>query len=66
MTETPLVLVGKQYWSGLLSWIDEVMMKKESNIHPEDLDLLKVFDTADEVVEYFRVFYTTNKLRPNF
>jgi hypothetical protein len=66
MTESPLVLVGKAYWSGLLEWIDTVMMKKESNIHPEDLDLLKVFDTADEVVEYFRVFYTTNKLRPNF
>lgn len=66
MTETPLVLVGKQYWSGLLEWIDTVMMKKESNIHPEDLNLLKVFDTAEEVVEYFRVFYTTNKLRPNF
>lgn len=66
MTESPLVLVGRAYWSGLLEWIDTVMMKKESNIHPEDLDLLKVFDTADEVVEYFRVFYTTNKLRPNF
>jgi uncharacterized protein (TIGR00730 family) len=66
MTETPLVLVGKEYWSGLLQWIDTVMMKKESNIHPEDLNLLKVFDTAEEVVEYFRVFYTTNKLRPNF
>ncbi|WP_295125790.1 TIGR00730 family Rossman fold protein [uncultured Chitinophaga sp.] len=66
MTETPLVLVGKEYWSGLLQWIDTVMMKKESNIHPEDLNLLKIFDTAEEVVEYFRVFYTTNKLRPNF
>ncbi|UYQ93565.1 TIGR00730 family Rossman fold protein [Chitinophaga horti] len=66
MTETPMVLVGKEYWSGLLNWIDTVMMKKESNIHPEDLNLLKVLDTPEEVVEYFRVFYTTNKLRPNF
>jgi uncharacterized protein (TIGR00730 family) len=66
MTETPMVLVGKEYWSGLLDWIDTVMMKKESNIHPEDLNLLKVLDTPEEVVEYFRVFYTTSKLRPNF
>ena len=66
MTETPMVLVGKEYWSGLLDWIRTVMMEKESNISPEDLGLLKLFDTADEVVEYFRVFYTTNKLRPNF
>ena len=66
MEETPMVLVGREYWSGLLQWIRTVMMEKESNINPEDLDLLQLFDTADEVVEYFRVFYTTNKLRPNF
>ncbi|PUZ27413.1 hypothetical protein GA0116948_103320 [Chitinophaga costaii] len=66
MTETPLVLVGKEYWSGLLDWIHNTMLLKESNINPEDLGLLKLFDTAEEVVEYFRVFYTTNKLRPNF
>lgn len=66
MTETPLVLVGREYWSGLLDWIHNVMMEKESNISPEDLGLLKLFDTADEVVDYFRVFYTSNKLRPNF
>ena len=61
-----MVLVGREYWSGLLDWIRNVMMEKESNINPQDLDLLQLFDTADEVVEYFRVFYTTNKLRPNF
>ena len=66
MTETPLVLVGKEYWQGLLDWIHNTMLLKESNINPEDLGLIKLFDTADEVVEYFRVFYTTNKLRPNF
>ncbi|HEY0274230.1 MAG TPA: TIGR00730 family Rossman fold protein [Chitinophaga sp.] len=66
MTETPLVLVGKEYWSGLLDWIHNTMLLKESNINPEDLGLLKLFDTAEEVVDYFRVFYTTNKLRPNF
>jgi uncharacterized protein (TIGR00730 family) len=66
MEETPMVLVGREYWSGLLDWIRNVMMDKESNINPQDLDLLQLFDTADEVVEYFRVFYTTNKLRPNF
>ncbi|PUZ29270.1 TIGR00730 family Rossman fold protein [Chitinophaga parva] len=66
MTETPLVLVGKEYWQGLLDWIHKTMLLKESNINPEDLGLIKLFDTADEVVEYFRVFYTTNKLRPNF
>ncbi|WP_233180584.1 LOG family protein [Chitinophaga dinghuensis] len=66
MEETPMVLVGREYWSGLLDWIRNTMLEKEHNIGPDDLGLLQLFDTADEVVEYFRVFYTTNKLRPNF
>ncbi|ATL47339.1 TIGR00730 family Rossman fold protein [Chitinophaga caeni] len=66
MTETPLVLIGKAYWSGLFDWVRKVMLETEHNISPGDMDLVQIFDTAEEVVEYFRVFYTTNKLRPNF
>ena len=35
----PIVLVGKDYWNGLLDWIKNVMLKKENNISPEDLEL---------------------------
>lgn len=63
MTETPLVLIGKAYWSGLFDWVRKVMLETEHNISPGDMDLVQIFDTAEEVVEYFRVFYTTNKLR---
>ncbi|RAI99911.1 hypothetical protein LX64_04465 [Chitinophaga skermanii] len=66
MTETPMLLVGKAYWTGLFDWITKTMLEQEHNINPDDLKLVQIFDTADEVVEYFRVFYTTNKLRPNF
>lgn len=65
-TQTPLVCVGTDYWQGLFDWMRTVMHEKESNISPGDLDLIKVYDTADEVVNYIREFYTHNKLKPNF
>src|SRR4029078_4106987 len=46
MLEVPLVLVGSEYWKGLLKWMKEVMMGQENNISLADLDLLKVADTA--------------------
>lgn len=66
MNETPMVLVGKEYWSGLLKWMKSVMCDEQHNINPNDLDLLKLFDTPVEVVTYFKEFYTKNPLRPNF
>ena len=65
-TQTPMICVGKTYWNGLFSWMKETMEEVESNISPGDLDLIKVFDTADEVVAYMSEFYTHNKLQPNF
>ncbi|HEX5552050.1 MAG TPA: TIGR00730 family Rossman fold protein [Chitinophagaceae bacterium] len=66
MNETPMVLVGKKYWSGMLAWMREIMCEEQHNINPLDLDLLQLFDTPEEVVNYFKEFYTKNPLRPNF
>ncbi|GAA4313518.1 TIGR00730 family Rossman fold protein [Compostibacter hankyongensis] len=64
--ETPMILVGSKYWKGLLNWIQETMCDEEQNINPEDIGLLQIFDTAEEVVDYLREFYKTHRLRPNF
>ncbi len=66
IVETPLVLVGKSYWSGLLDWMNTTMYKEAHNIAPEDLDMLQLFDDPEEVVKYFNDFYSKNPLRPNF
>lgn len=66
MNETPMVLVGKEYWSGLLKWMKEVMCDEQHNIGPDDLSLLQLYDTPEEVVSYFNEFYTKNPLRSNF
>ncbi len=65
-TQTPMICVGSDYWGGLFKWMKEIMQEKENNISPGDLELIKVFDTADQVVEYISEFYTHNKLQPNF
>jgi uncharacterized protein (TIGR00730 family) len=62
----PVVLVGKSYWSGLLMWIEEVMLNEEKNISPLDMNLMKVVDTADEAVSFIEDFYRSHALSPNF
>ena len=62
----PIVLVGKDYWRGLTDWIKKVMLEKEQNISPEDLDLFTLVDSADEAVEYIDNFYSKYLLKPNF
>ena len=62
----PIVLVGKTYWNGLIEWIKEIMLKKEKNISPDDLDLFSLVDTADEAIEIINQFYKKYILKPNF
>jgi uncharacterized protein (TIGR00730 family) len=62
----PIVLVGKHYWSGLVDWIKEVMLKEEKNVNAEDLLIFKVVDTADEAAEEIFDFYSKYAMGPNF
>ena len=66
ITRRPIVLIGKDYWSGLIDWIINTMLDQEKNISKKDLDLFKVVDTADEALNYIEDFYKSNVLMPNF
>lgn len=46
----PIVLVGRDHWSGLLDWMRDVLLAK-GMISADDLDLLQVVDEPAEVVE---------------
>lgn len=65
-TQTPMICMGSQYWNGLFDWMRTIMLETESNISPGDLEMIKIYDTVDEVVAYLQEFYTHNKLQPNF
>ncbi len=62
----PIILVGTEFWSGLLDWIKNVLIDKQKNANPEDLNLIKVVDSAEEVVETLDNFYKKYNLSPNF
>jgi len=50
ITRFPIVLVGTEYWSGLVDWIRSTMLPA-GKISSGDLDLLSVTDDPDEVVQ---------------
>lgn len=62
----PIILVGTDYWKGLIDWIKEVMLGGEKNINKEDLDLFVVVDTAEDAVNQIDKFYSKYLLTPNF
>jgi len=66
MSPVPLILVGSEYWSGLMNWMNETMFQQNGNISPNDLDLLQIADTPGEVAAHILNFYTKHPLRPNY
>src|ERR1700712_985330 len=62
----PIVFVGVDYWKGLFEWVQDKMLNQEHNIHPDDLNLYRVVDTAEEATEHIFRFYEKYVLKPNF
>lgn len=62
----PIILVGKEFWSGLLDWIKGTLLERFHNISPDDLYLFHMVDTATEAVEVIDEFYNKYNLSPNF
>lgn len=62
----PIILVGKDFWKGLFDWVKKVLIQKYGNVSPEDLDLIKIVDTEQEVVDVLNNFYNKYSLSPNF
>ncbi|MBK6977946.1 MAG: TIGR00730 family Rossman fold protein [Cytophagaceae bacterium] len=61
----PIVMVGTEYWAGLIDWVKSTMIA-EGNIKPDDLNLIKVVDTAEEAAKVIEDFYSKYMLQPNF
>jgi uncharacterized protein (TIGR00730 family) len=62
----PIILVGTSFWSGLMDWVKAVMIEREKTVSPDDLNLIKIVDTAEDVVEALDTFYKKYNLSPNF
>jgi uncharacterized protein (TIGR00730 family) len=57
ITMFPIVLVGSEYWSGLLDWLKDTLLAG-GNIDPGELALLRIADDADEVVKIIKEAHT--------
>ena len=61
----PIVLVGKDYWHGLVNWLEEKLLKT-NKINKNDLSIFEIVDSAEEVIEILNKYYENKNLRPNF
>jgi len=58
----PIVLVGKEYWSGLIDWMKDQLLGS-GRMSEKDFDLFRIVDTAvearDKVMEYHNKYMTS-------
>jgi len=68
ITKVPVVLMGSDFWGGMKDWIKNVMLEQAHNISPDDMDLLPIVDTPEEVATIINNFYDKedSSLTPNF
>jgi uncharacterized protein (TIGR00730 family) len=59
----PLILVGTEFWAGLLDWFRERLVA-ENMINPEDVDLIQVIDEPEGVVAAIFDHYETRGFGP--
>ena len=65
VTQFPIVLIGTEYWGGLVDWIKTTMVENKT-ISPEDVNLFTLTDDPDEAVQIICDFYAKHSLSPNF
>jgi len=56
----PVVLVGSNYWKGLVGWLKSMVLK-EGCISKSDLYVFNVVDTPEKVVSTIKKFYNSNR-----
>ncbi|MCG2713233.1 MAG: TIGR00730 family Rossman fold protein [Candidatus Omnitrophica bacterium] len=56
ISKFPVILVGSEYWKGLLGWLKQAVFK-HGNISKKDLDIFTVVDKPKEVANAIKKFY---------
>ena len=62
----PLILMGKEYWSGLVEWLNKAMLEDNKYINGEDMNLFHITDDPQEAIEIINNFAKHRKERANF
>jgi len=56
MEPLPVILVGSDFWSGMIHWMRKILLP-HGMIDPPELDIFKLVDTPAEVVSEINKFY---------
>ena len=62
----PIILVGTSFWSGLIDWLKQTLLAQNNTISEGDLELFSCVDTADEVIDLLKQYYSDTDTGPNF
>lgn len=62
----PIILVGTDFWEGIMDWVKKTLLNGFGNISEKDLDLIHLVDTEDEVIHILDTFYKESGYSPNF
>jgi uncharacterized protein (TIGR00730 family) len=55
MRPFPIILVGSTYWAGLIEWMKTTQLNS-GMISKEDLEIFKIMDDPQQIVEYVKKF----------
>lgn len=61
--QIPIVLVGTEFWSGLVDWFSDAMLAN-ATINEQDLDLFQLVDDPKAVVDAIFRYYESRDLSP--
>ena len=53
----PVVLIGAEFWSGLVSWMKRTLLDQWGTISKEDLLLFEVTDDLDRAADIIQYCY---------
>jgi len=60
----PIILVGSKFWGGMAEWFKTALLE-EKMIAADDLDLIKVLDEPEQVVDAIFKHYETRGFEPS-
>jgi uncharacterized protein (TIGR00730 family) len=50
----PVILMGSEFWSGMIAWIREAMLERFGTISGPDINLVRMMDDVEEAADYLK------------